>query len=245
MKNTNRNLVLGGVGLIILAGIVWFISQQSQRAKMPAVEGCPGETFEFTVNDANMAGIVEQGATVRVVKNFYRCNPIEKGDVVLYRFSELRDPVVRIARAVPGDMFKLMRTKDKTAWNIEINEEVLELDGKPFRFGSDATPVLSLYEKSSMGKLDEKTIILFGVNPPYENDSTTLGALSISDVVGKVLLGNEPAPTPVSQEAKPMESNVVPQETEGGTVEPATNSPEEKSEDTNRDESRSEETQSE
>ncbi len=223
MKNTNRTLILGGVGLVFLAGLVWFLNQNGQRPQMPAVEGCPGETFEFTVNDDAMAGVLDKGATVRVVKNFYKCNPVERGDLVLYRFSELRDPVVRVAQAVPGDSFKLVRSKDKVAWNIQINEELLEIDGKPFKFGSDATPVLSLYEKSSQGKLDEKTVILFGINPPYENDSTSLGALSASDIVGKVLKANESVPSGAPREAQTLEESTAPNVSESAEQEPTMN----------------------
>jgi hypothetical protein len=96
-------------------------------------------------------------------------------------------PVVRIARGVPGDKFELISDKPNHAWNIKINGKfVLDNVGKPYFFGAETPPTLSLYEKSHHGLLGPGEAIIFSSFPPGDKDSGVSGLASVDDLVGRV-----------------------------------------------------------
>src|SRR4051812_26773813 len=70
---------------------------------------CPGKTQTLVMKDPNLGETLKQGEQFDVLTNWYGCHAVERGDLVLYRFSETRDPVVRIARGIPGDRFHLVQ----------------------------------------------------------------------------------------------------------------------------------------
>lgn len=180
-----KKIIAVAVVMAMAIGVAWYV-KGTRRQVITGLHGCDVENVEVKVSDAAMSGIVEQSQNVKVKLNWYRCNPIKRDDIVLYRYSTSREPVVRIVRAIPGDRFKLVQADDKSAWNIEINGALLKSKDAPFRFGSNSKPVLSIYENAHDGVLDQTTTLLFATQPGSEADSGVFGAISISDVIGKV-----------------------------------------------------------
>lgn len=152
------------------------------------------------MTDGTMAGLIEQGSTYTVFKNYYACHRVQAGDVVLYRFSSKFPPVPRIVRAVPGNKFKLVKDPSKKAWNIQVDGATLMYEGKPHFFGVGAPPILALYEKSFKGVLPQNVFILFSNVPPGEIDSANFGVMSLSDIIGKVDVRSQGPIQPVENE---------------------------------------------
>lgn len=159
----------------------------SQPQKPETAKNCATTTESVVVPDGHMRGMFNQGDKIQVVKNWYRCHPIQDGDVVYYRFSTQFPPVVRIVRAVGGDRFHLIKDEAKKKWNIKINDSLLSYQGKPYFFGVDPPPVLSLYETEYKGVLPKDDVILFSNVPPGDRDSSTFGVANVGDILGKVV----------------------------------------------------------
>lgn len=185
MKNLGAIVLV--VGVLLIGYIVYekfFKTTGIHQHLIPESE-CNVETKVFAANDDHMSGVIDNGQEFDVALNWYKCHAVERGDVVLYKFSNTKDPVARFVRGVPGDRFKLVRAPGH--WNVEIDGDVLESsDGRPYVFGSDVSPVLSLYEKSSKGILDADTALVFSRHSPGGFDSGVFGAVSIQDIIGKV-----------------------------------------------------------
>jgi hypothetical protein len=86
----------------------------------------------------------------------------------------------------PGDSFKLVKAANNNSWNIEINGELYMAGDKPYHFGSASPPALKLYQDSRDGRLDQGSVLLFSRVPPGDQDSGTLGVISVEDIVGVV-----------------------------------------------------------
>lgn len=148
---------------------------------------CPGDAIDFTVPDPYMRGIVNEGQKVKVVMNYYECNDLKHGDIVLYKYSQYQDPVIRRVVAVPGDTFKL-RSVEREGWELIVNDKVVTgIKGQPYRFGVDKyAPPLELAAKQRNHKLPEKELIVFSAFPPGDRDSGMFGLSNQVDIVGKV-----------------------------------------------------------
>jgi len=156
---------------------------------MEGTEKSTGKDNEETieVKDVYARPHVNKGDKVKALMNWYGCHKVETGDLVLYRYSTNQEPVIRIARATPGDRFKLVKAKDRDAWNIEVNGDLVEAEGKPYFFGTDQVPPLGLYEKANRGILQPNHAIILSAFPPGYQDSGLFGVVSIDDLIAKVV----------------------------------------------------------
>jgi len=192
-KNT---IWLIGLAVLLLIGIIYQMSQKTSPPSSTKRETkeiynfdtsqCPGKNAEFEIRDPYLRGVLEQGSKVTVSLNWYECNKVERGDLVLYRFSQHEDPVVRRVVGLPGDEFEL-RPIAKQGWELLIKRTPVTGVGKPYYFGVEtAEPPLALAAKARKGILADKEVILFSSFGPGDRDSGTFGVITTKDLVGKV-----------------------------------------------------------
>ncbi len=182
--------------VLVALALVFFIFkkfQESGTTSSPYSVGnqapCPGETLTLNMDDQYMKGFIEEGAKFKVTINWYACHAIERDDIVFYRISKMMNPVVRMARGIPGDKFKTVPDKNNQGWNIIINDKPVMWEGRiPYFFGASVPPPLSLGEKSRKGVLGPTDVILLSTVPPGHIDSGIFGISNIVDVIGKIEL---------------------------------------------------------
>lgn len=153
---------------------------------------CPGIPIDFVVKDPYMRGIVEVNQTVKITMNYYACNQLKKGDIVLYKYSQYEEPVIRRVVAVPGDKFKL-RSVPREGWELSVNGNVITgVNGQPYRFGVDKyDPPLELAGKQRNFVLPAKELIVLSSFPPGDRDGGIFGLSNQNDIVGKVEVSSE------------------------------------------------------
>lgn len=140
---------------------------------------------EFSMPDAWLSGILEQGQKTKAIMNWRDCGrDLKRGDIVLYKTSPAHKPVARILAAQPGDRFRLIPVSN--GWNVEIEGRLYTepKSAEPYRFGSTAPPLIRLYEETHAGQLDSTSILIFSTKGPGDQDSGSLGVLSTTDIVG-------------------------------------------------------------
>ncbi len=184
--------IIISVVVVVLVGL-WFFSREPKvtgpvRKEIynfdPAI--CPGKVVNFAMADPYMRGIVEEGQVVEVTLNWYACHPMETGDLVLYRFTEFGDPVIRRVVGKPGDKFALISQKG-AGWYLKINGKVVNGVNGGYFFGDpNYPPPLSLAEVQKKGVIAKTDLIVFSSFGPGEKDSGVFGMVSVSDMVGKV-----------------------------------------------------------
>lgn len=187
--------IIGGIVLVSLCVGGYFFIHKKPTPKPIAKHPydfsgpCPGEVKTEKMNDNLMNGVIAEGENYKLITNYYWCNPVKNGDLVLLRFSQAFEPVVRRVYAIPGDEFKVYFNKSQGSWNVDVNDEVVTIRKAPYFFGagdSKLPPPLKLLEVSRQGTLLDREIIIFSETPPGIRDSGTLGVVNLNDVVGKV-----------------------------------------------------------
>lgn len=186
-----RNLAIAALTLVGLSLILYFaLHRETKKPTFAGIQDmpCPGDVVEIENPDDQLGSIAKRGQKLKVTLNWFACNPLERDSLVYYRFSSALDPIVRIVRAIPGDKFEVVRSKDGNAWNLEVNGDlVMSDDGKsPYFFGGKGNTTLGLYQKNTNGVLAENDVIVFAAVPPGDNDSGLFGVTSARAIMGKV-----------------------------------------------------------
>ena len=147
---------------------------------------CPGEVISFAMSDPYMRGIIEEQQVVEITLNWYACNNVEADDIVLYRFSEFNDPVIRRVVGKPGDKFALT-SQPGAGWFLKVNGKIIKGVNGPYYFGDPTVPPpLGLAEVQKKGIIGKTELIVLSSFGPGEKDSGVFGMLSVTDIIGKV-----------------------------------------------------------
>ncbi len=153
---------------------------------IPAVPASSCATTKNTVEvqGGSLSGVFEPGDKVTSEMNYYACNDVKPGDIVVYNFPGNSLPLIKIVKGVPGD--KLALAKSGGAWNILINGAVLKTS-KGEAYAIPSPDMLNLYIRDYKGVIPADTYLLLGNLAGGSEDSTAFGLVSRSGLLGKVL----------------------------------------------------------
>lgn len=146
----------------------------------------------YKIKDSSLSGFFESGSKVRVLFNYYRCNQIEKGDLVLYRANDKAGAIIKIVKGVPGDSFGMQG--DEKIWNILINDKIITtLQGAPYQINiKDGDALIKYFDDRAATKeyipiIPPNEYLLMG-NIVFESiDGAPFGLVNISDIIGEVV----------------------------------------------------------
>lgn len=179
---------LVGVGVLCIGYVLYQnISQKNEISKYGNL-ACVSESYLEKNKDAALDGFISIGKQLKVFKDYYKCNQLERNHAVLFQFSKSIPPVVRIVRGVPGDKYDVVKVEGaEDQWLIKINgQDVPAADG-PFFIQSKIIPPLKTYAESRKGVLKDGEFILFSNKAPSISDSSNLGLVRPKEIVGRVI----------------------------------------------------------
>jgi signal peptidase I len=176
VNNTGNNN--GGVAAAPLAGLPP-PSTQSQPVKVD----CAVRAVTATIQGNSMEGTLSDGQQVSVLQNYYACNDVARGDVVVYNFPS--GPIVKRVVGLPGDSFGVKQ--NGTGWNILVNGKALvNASGTAYLLSDQTSKMLALYATSDKGIIPADGYMILGNVVGGSEDSTAFGLVSKADFTGKV-----------------------------------------------------------
>ena len=147
--------------------------------------GTRAETAE--VRGSSMSPLLKAGDSVRIYYGYYDSHEVQRGDIVVCRFSFRRDPVIKIARAVPGDRFALEELPDGGA-RLVVNGTVVEnSEGRPYEFNGRRKRMLGVYARDYGGVIPPDSYLLLGDAAEGSLDSGRFGLAAREVIVGKAV----------------------------------------------------------
>ena len=180
--------------VIISASIIGYILYlrfnpvQKERSVTKESLECVTSRKEILLKDKLMQESYVEGTEFQVLQNYYKCNPILRNDIVMFRVASDQDSVMRIVRGIPGDRVELSEDKEKKAWNIKINGEYLSFRQGKYFFGSlAAPPPLQLYLNENESVLQPGYYLLFSSVAPGGQDSSAFGVVEKKAIEAKAL----------------------------------------------------------
>jgi len=196
MRITKTKILIAFGALILIVVLVLALSflksqkpSTSSSQAWPENQACIKETKEMIVRGDSLSGVIEDGATVKILFGVYDCNPVERGDIVIYKYAGNADPIIKIIRAVSGDGFKLNKAKNGAGWNILVNGEVLKNSkGEDYIIDDRGYRLLALYERDYEGIIPDGGYLILGNLSSGSTDSTQFGLVAKGGILGKVVL---------------------------------------------------------
>lgn len=180
--------------LVITAGIIFFLikaggdhTNDNKITTEQKENDCAITEEGKIVRGGSLAGIIAEGDEIIILKGFYECNEVKRGDIVAYDYTGNSAPIIKIIRGVPGDKFEFAVIK-KSAWNILINGEILKnsLD-EPYILGEQGHKMLKLYEHDYNGVIPKDTYLILGNKATGSTDSAKFGLVGKPGFIGKVI----------------------------------------------------------
>jgi len=154
------------LGLILLGILVWF-----GFSKIKTQTSCPVQEEIRTVRGNSLEPLVPSGSEIKALFGYYHCHEIKRGDLVLYRYT--------------GDKVPLL----KIEYNLIINGKItVNSQNMPYVFNGNKYRMLALYEHDYQGIIPQNTYLLLGDQANGSVDASVFGLVDKSDIIGKAIV---------------------------------------------------------
>lgn len=162
-----------------------------QQTANPAANGRGAAgVVHAEVRGNSLSPFINAGDSVEIYYGYYDTHEIQRGDIVVCRFSFRQDPVIKIVRAVPGDSFGFKDLGDGGALLL-INGDVLENSvGRPYEFTGRRKRMLALYARDYKGVIPPDSYLLLGDAAEGSLDSGRFGLVDKEVIIGKAMRGS-------------------------------------------------------
>ncbi len=179
-------ILIAASGVIALVAF-FYIRGNKKEIRITHDTSCITGTEEKTVTGDSMQGVIESGAKVRMLPGYYQCNDAKRGDIVVFRYAEKTEPIIKIIKAIPGDRFIVKQ--EKGASRVLVNDkELTNSRGEPYIINDAFARLLSLYVDDYRGVVPKDAYLIFGNLAEGSFDSTRLGLVGRADIIGKVMM---------------------------------------------------------
>ncbi len=193
----NKKIIISLFSLLVIAGIIVGASFILNKKQKPIIQ-YPAEDLSFkpagdnyiqsvekVVRGNSLAGLIEDGETIRAFINYYNSNEIERNDIILYSFAGNDAPLIKVIRGMPGDRFELSATTN--GWYILINGKILKNSkAEPYIINERGHRMISLFVESYQGVIPADAYLILGNLVGGGMDSTQFGLVHKTDILGKV-----------------------------------------------------------
>jgi len=173
------------IAVIVIAELIFFaFLKLSENREFNLT--CVSEQTDEIVRGQSLSGVIEEGQTVKLLRNFYNCNPVQRGDIIAYNLSGRTEPIIKIVKGLPGDEFKLEQNQ-RGGYNIIINNKILTVStGAPYELPAGRQKMLELYIHDYNGVIPPDAYLIFGNLSSGSLDSTRFGLVGKEGIAGKI-----------------------------------------------------------
>lgn len=174
--------------VILAAGVIVFFFFKSLREKQreeqkTVSQACVTKTEVVTVVEDELEPLVKKGQKIKVLHEYYKCNPVQRGDIVMFNQVSAENKPLKVVVGVQTDQIAAQKTNG--GWNLLINKEVAKnSQGQPYVIVNKFYPILALYLSDYKGRIPDKAYVVLGNKPQQD---FPLGFVSSNDFVGKVI----------------------------------------------------------
>lgn len=173
-----------------LGSIAWVMGKSYFMQKEISEVGetnCVTQRVERLMNDDSAAKDLNKGDRYQVLLNYYRCNPVQRLDLISFKSSSVAEPTVKRVQALPGDEFSVIETDTPGEFQLKVNGTLVMGRDKPYFFRSQGISPLKSLEMARQGRLGPNEYLLLSDTSPGFADSTSLGVIKNTAFEGRVL----------------------------------------------------------
>jgi signal peptidase I len=168
-------LLVVGVGLVAIVFVV--INSGGKRC---------GTSEKRVVHGASLGQLVPEGSTVNLKKGYYDCHEVKREDIVAYEAPGQPEPVIKVARGLPGDTFEVLQTPEGN--RLLVNGNIVQTsDNVPYTLSDNRYEFFNVYAEQYQGVIPPDNYLLLGNIPSGSIDSILFGFINKSQIIGKIV----------------------------------------------------------
>ena len=136
---------VASLGFVLFRRVTPAPAQNLQNTGTPstAAVDCTVKEAKQTVTGDSLGKLLPTGSDVKLLQNYYACNPVARNDIAEYNYPGSSIPIAKVVKGVPGDTFSLQ--KSGSGWNLLINGEAAKTsEGEPYLLDDRAYRMLIL-----------------------------------------------------------------------------------------------------
>ena len=182
--NRKKEFIISFFILFLGVFLIWFFYIRKDIGAIKVNEDCFKEAI-MEVRGYSMKGIVEDKEKIKILEGYYKCNEVQRGDVIIYNYKGNDSPLIKVIKGMHRDEFKLEKSENGN--RLLINGEVAKNSfGEEYVLTESNYKMLSLYIDDYKGVIPQNSFIILGNAVGNSLDSRRFGLIDISDILGKV-----------------------------------------------------------
>lgn len=201
MALMNKQKLALAAGIIIVVAIAFLAWHFLSHPKVIGADGVAAETScfqreDFKDVDPQILGLLPEGKKFYLLKNYYACNAMRRGEIVAVQLDE-KTRLSRIVRATPGDTIEAIPAPQEKGFILRVNLETL-MDStlkKPQIFGAGylkapegvKDPLHPYFRKGQM-VLPPEEFMVFSYVSPSSKDSSEFGPVKAAQILGRIII---------------------------------------------------------
>ncbi|MDD4358250.1 MAG: signal peptidase I [Candidatus Pacebacteria bacterium] len=178
---SKRKLILMFLAIIAIAFFIHFAFLKQDSGNVIIDKSC-FEKKTRTVDGTSMSPFIKNGETVTTYENYYDCNEIKKGDIIIFNFKTREGDYIKKVMAMEGD------TLEFEDGFIKINGEfAVNSLGEKHRINQPQQKMLSIPLEDNV--ISKNSYLVLGDNTdPSTFDSRKFSFISNQQIVGRVII---------------------------------------------------------
>lgn len=178
-------LFLGGLG-----SVGWVVGKSYFMRREIAEVGetdCVKERIEKIMTDTSLTGTLDKNQRYQVLLGYYRCNPVQRRELIYFRSSPPTEPIVKRVQGLPGDTFSVVSAESRPGYHLVINGERISGPDGDYYFESQGVPPLKSLEIARQGRLGTNEYLLLTDTSPAFSDSSSFGVIKNTAFEGRAV----------------------------------------------------------
>lgn len=186
-KNQNNNisikkLIIMFLAIVLIAFFIYFVFLKQDDDNNIIIDQPCFETKTRTVDGTSMSPLLQDGEAVTTYENYYDCNEIKKGDIIIFNFKTREGDYIKKIVAMEGDVLEF---EDEF---IKINGEfAVNSAGEKYRINQSQQRILLIPLEDNV--IPRNNYLVLGDNTaPSTFDSRKFSFISKQQIIGKAII---------------------------------------------------------
>lgn len=174
------------VGAVVLAIAGWLRRARPSPLLAAPELSCVSGHARVETRGRSLGALVPAGTALTLLQGYYRCNDVQRGDLVALRFGGDVRPLAKVVRGLPGDRLALSFTP--SGERLLINGEPAHNSrGQPYLLDAAADRMLGTYVRGFGGVIPADAYLVLGDEATKTTDSRVFGLVARTDLLGLLL----------------------------------------------------------
>ncbi|MFA7141969.1 MAG: signal peptidase I [Candidatus Paceibacterota bacterium] len=178
-KVTNKKLLLLLLAIIGVSVFLYFTFFNEKTEEEELSFDC-FETKTRTISGNSMFPLINDGEVVTTYENYYNCNEIQRGDIVIFNFKTRDEDYIKKILGMPDDLLEIEQGF------LKINGEyLLNSEGRQYKVDSIKEKILTIPLVNQ--QIPRNGYLVLGDNVDVSVfDSRQYGFINKSQIIGKI-----------------------------------------------------------